>query len=119
MFIVASKTASEALEIAESLHRCDLTKEQRDQHIRRYAVLLQERANRQVPQAAAAVLSDGRRKGPQHEKGVARQIAEATGLSDDTVRRALNPRPTPAPRPQLVEVKDAYDVIGEQADAIF
>lgn len=37
--------------------------------------------------------SDGRRKGPQHDKGIPRQIAEETGLSVDTVRRALNPRP--------------------------
>jgi len=69
---------------------------------------------RSLPQQNAApteLRSDGRRKGPQHEKGVPRQIAEETGLSVDTVRRALNPQPKPAPRPQLVEVKDAYDVI--------
>lgn len=105
--------AAELWEIAENLHRCDLSKEQRDAHIRRYAELL---AAREVsPQNAAQPKS-----GPQggRPKGVARQIAEATGLSDDTVRRALNPQPKPAPRPQLVDVKDAYDVVREQADAI-
>lgn len=108
--------ASELWEIAENLHRCDLTKEQRDQHIRRYAALLEQR-KLQSPQDA--VIESKRDDGRGHRpKGVARQIAEATGLSDDTVRRALNPRPAPVPRPQLVEVKDAYDVIGEQADAI-
>lgn len=105
--------SAELWEIAENLHRCDLSKEQRDAHIRRYAELL---AAREVsPQNAAQPKS-----GPQggRPKGVARQIAEATGLSDDTVRRALNPQPKPAPRPQLVDVKDAYDVVREQADAI-
>ena len=42
----------------------------------------------QVPQNAAPVLSDGRKSGPQHGKGIPRQIAEETGLSVDTVRRA-------------------------------
>lgn len=48
-----------------------------------------------MPQNAAPVetLSDGRRKGPQHEKAIPRQIAEETGLTVDTVRRALNPKP--------------------------
>ena len=78
--------------LAENLHRLDLTKEQRDEQIRRYAELLEAKA-RQVPQDAAPVLSDGRRRGPQHNKGVPRQIAEETGLSVDTVRRALIPAP--------------------------
>lgn len=87
-----SALSAELWEIAENLHRFDLTKEQRDEHIRRYAELLVTKASL-VPQDAAAteVRADGRRKGPQHQKGVARQIADATGLSDDTVRRALNP----------------------------
>jgi hypothetical protein len=50
-------------EIAENLHRLDLTKDQRDEHIRRYAELLQQRSQRQVPQDAAPVLSDGRKSG--------------------------------------------------------
>lgn len=40
---------------------------------------------------ASPVLSDGRKSGPQHVKGIPRQIAEETGLSVDTVRRALKP----------------------------
>ena len=35
--------AAELWEIAENLHRCDLTKDQRDAHIRRYAELLTAR----------------------------------------------------------------------------
>lgn len=103
---------AEMWEIAENLHRLDLTKEQRDGHIRRYAELVEARGN-QVPQTAAPEI--GYRKPPPQQKGTARIIAEETGLSVDTVRRALNPAP---PRPRIVEVKDAFDVIGEQADAI-
>lgn len=97
--------SAELWELAENLHRCDLTKEQRDEHIRRYAELLEKREARQPQQNAAPVLSDGRRKGPQHDKGIPRQIAEETGLSVDTVRRALNPRPASAEPP-----KEVFDV---------
>jgi len=50
-----------------------------------------------VPQDAVAknLCADGRRKGPQHEKGFARQIADATGLSDDSLV-AEAPLPTNA-----------------------
>lgn len=73
--------AAKLWEIADNLHRCDLTKEQRDQHIRRYAELLEARI---VPQTAP-VLQRGRGQ----PKGIARQIADETGLSKDTIRRAL------------------------------
>lgn len=89
------KIDAELLEIAENLHRADLTKEQRDRDIRRYADLLRKRQERlveggQVAQTEPPVLSDGRKKGPQHEKGVAKKIAEQTGLSKSTVQRALS-----------------------------
>ncbi len=98
----ADEIDRELWEIAENLHRAELTKEQRDAHIRRYAELLRarEEAEReralQSPQIAAieSKRADGRGHRP---KGIARKIAEETGLSDDTVRRALNPRPA-APR---------------------
>lgn len=94
--------AAELWEIAENLHRLDLTKEQRDGHIRRYAELLEVKAEaaRLVRQTDAPVLPDGRRKGPQHEKGVASQVAAETGLSVRTVQRALNP-PPPRPAPPI------------------
>ncbi len=38
---------------------------------------------------------DGRRKGPQHEKGIASKIAAETGLSKATVNRVLNPPKKP------------------------
>lgn len=65
-----------------------------------------------VPQNAApmGLRADGRKKGPQHDKGIPRQIAEETGLSVDTVRRALNP---PEPKAPLAH----YDVVTVQFNA--
>lgn len=102
--------SAELWEIAENLHRLDLSREQRDEHIRRYAELLEEKA-RVIPQQNAAVLP---KRGPGQPKAIPRQVAEQVGLSVDTVRRALNPRP----RPGLVEVVDPYDAVIAQADAI-
>ena len=100
---------AELWELAENLHRCDLTKEQRDEHIRRYAALIEQRAEIQVTQTAAPEI--GYRKPPPQTKGVARQVAEETGLSVDTVRRALNP---PEPKAPLAD----YDVVTVQFNAL-
>lgn len=87
---------AELWEISENLHRLDLTKDQRDEHIRRYAELIKtQRALPRQNDAPTELRSDGRKKGPQHEKGVAREIAEETGISVRTVQRALNPPPEP------------------------
>ncbi|RUT32626.1 hypothetical protein EMQ25_05615 [Arsenicitalea aurantiaca] len=72
-------------EIAENLHRSGLTKEQRDEHIRRYASLLAARKSK--PTQFAWVLE----KGGRGKTSVATQVAKETGISADTVRRALNP----------------------------
>ena len=40
---------AEVWELAENLHRCDLTKEQRDEHIRRYGEVLELRAVQSAP----------------------------------------------------------------------
>lgn len=97
--------AAELWELAENLHRHDLTKEQRDEHIRRFAEVLEAMENRE-PQTAAPEI--GYKKPPPAKKGVARKIAEATGLSDDTVRRALNPKPTPIPVSDLDVADNQY-----------
>jgi ParB-like chromosome segregation protein Spo0J len=89
---------AELWEIAENLHRLDLTKEQRDEHIRRYAELL-EMQTRIVPQSAEQM---PRSKG--RPISVTRKVANATGLSDDTVRRALNPQPRPAHPPREIDL---------------
>ena len=94
---------AEMWEIAENLHRCDLTKDQRDKHIRRYAELLEAAQAIIVPHFAEQLPNSVGRP-----KAIVTQIAEATGLSDDTVRRALNP---PAPRLQRAEPpKEVFDV---------
>ncbi|MBW6531912.1 ParB N-terminal domain-containing protein [Sphingomonas sp. RRHST34] len=108
---------AEMWEIAENLHRLDLTKEQRDDHIRRYAELIDARRSlpRQID-AATDLRADGRRKGPQHERGVAAQVAEDTGLSVRTVQRALNPKPAKEVIP--LSARAPEDVIIAQANAI-
>jgi ParB-like chromosome segregation protein Spo0J len=92
---------AEMWEIAENLHRCDLTKEQRDEHIRRYAELLEAQA-KIVPQIAA---------GRGRPVSTVTKVAKATGLSDDTVRRALSPKPIPLP-------VEPVDVTGHQFRAL-
>lgn len=84
---------AELWEIAENLHRLDLTKEQRDEHIRRYAELLEERASLISTQNAAKLKTEANPKGAGRPTGIPSQIAKETGLSVDTVRRALNPTP--------------------------
>lgn len=78
-------------EIAENLHRAGLSKEQRDEHIRRYAELLATREEIQVGQNVQPEI--GYKKPPPQTKGVAQQIADETGLSARTVRRVLAPEP--------------------------
>jgi ParB-like chromosome segregation protein Spo0J len=99
----------ELIEIAENLHRHDLTKEQRDHHIRRYAELLQS-------QQSASIESKRDDRRGHRPQGIASKVAEATGLSKDTVRRALNPQPKPekAPKPVLAD----EEVILQQVNAI-
>jgi probable addiction module antidote protein len=105
------QVAAELWEISENLHRHDLTKRQRDEHIRRYAELIE--AKEVSPHDAAQP-----RSGPKggRPKGVARQIAEATGLSDDTVRRALSPKPA---KPLLAQEPETIPVPEPKAQAEF
>lgn len=102
---------AELWEIAENLHRLDLTKEQRDEHIRRYAELLEAKVQQTAALSATPPPVTGR-----GNKGVPRQIAEETGLSVDTVRRALNPRPPQAK--EALPAKSREEVILAEANAI-
>ena len=107
-FVRMNPVEREMWEIAENLFRVDLSKEQRDAHIRRYAELLTEReaANDKIPQTAAfSKVGAGR-----GNKGIAKKIADETGLSDDTVRRALNPQPPKLVTPRTV-VNDDDSVV--------
>ena len=104
---------AEMWEIAENLHRLDLTKEQRDGHIRRYAELLAARVQSTQNAAIESKREDGRGHRPQ---GIPRQIAEETGLSVDTVRRALNPKPVMLK--SVVEPETEAEAILREANAI-
>lgn len=88
-----SAIASEIWEISENIHRLDLPKDQRDEHTQRYAELLEVRqeASRQNGAKPASTSAGSR------PHGVAREVAEETGISVRTVHRALNPKPAPEP----------------------
>lgn len=82
---------AELWEIAENLHRLDLTKEQRDEHIRRYDELLTAQAEAVIVlQNAKQIKVEPKRGRPTSN---ATKIAEETGLSYATVHRALHPTP--------------------------
>jgi ParB-like chromosome segregation protein Spo0J len=106
--------SAELWEIAENLHRLDLTKDQRDEHIRRYAELLEAKSAIQVPQTDAPEI--GYKKPPPQTKGIARQIADETGLSKSTVERAL--RPTPVNVVMVREAETDEEAIIREANAI-
>lgn len=78
---------AEMWEIAENLHRRDLTKKQRDEHIRRYARLLEERGEQK---GQTVPFESQRQDGKGHrQNGIASEIAEDMGVSKRTVNRAL------------------------------
>lgn len=85
----------EMWEIAENLHRVGLTKEERDEHIRRYAALMEEKAR----EGKSVVLQNEKQLPPAkvgRPESVITKIAGATGLSVATIWRALNkPSQTP------------------------
>lgn len=95
-FIKMSPVRREMWEIAENLFRVDLSKDQRDEHIRRYAELM-TRAEEEVVTQNASKPKSGPKGG--RPKSITSKVAEATGISHDTVRRALNPVPKPVPPP--------------------
>lgn len=122
-FVFENETDIEAemWEIAENLHRAGLSKEQRDEHIRRYARLVEMRREVIVSQNAKQL--DPRPVG--RPKGVTAEVAEATGLSWHTVNRALAPnQPKPAADPitdidaaerQYARIIAAWNAAGTEA----
>lgn len=103
---------AELWEISENLHRLDLTKEQRDEHIRRYAELLEEQRQSGPMVQIESKRDDGRGHRP---KSVATEIAEQTGISRKTVTRAIN-RETRQQIP-VDQLSDA-EVIDRQVNAV-
>lgn len=117
-FITMSPAKREMWEIAENLFRVDLSKDQRDEHIRRYAELIEqaEAEAEKIPVPQNAALEIGYKNPPKRPKGTARKVAEETGISVDTVRRALNPKPKPVPPAD--PPKNDYEIVNQQHRAL-
>jgi ParB family chromosome partitioning protein len=100
-FVTLSPIKREMWEIAENLFRVDLSKEQRDHHIRRYAELIEAAETDDVQSRHSVAIESKREDGRGHRpKGTARKVAEETGISVRTVQRVLNPQPVKiAPEP--------------------
>lgn len=92
--------AAELWEIAENLHRCDLTAEQRHAHLRRYAELVEARLTKPV--------QGGQVSGGRGNKSVARIVADETGVSLNTVKRATG-QIALAPQRRVISVPDQLD----------
>ena len=106
---------AELREIAENLHRLDLTKEQRDEHIRRYAELLKLKGQ-EVSRQNDAKPSSPTPQGGRPRTSIPAQIAQETGISRSTVERAL--RPSPILVKSVAEAESDEDAILREANAI-
>lgn len=110
VFIDATEVERELIEIAENLHRADLTKEERDRQIRRYAELLEVASDK--PRQSVAVSPN---VGGRGNKGTAAKVAEGTGLSVRTVQRVLAP---PKPATIARDPHNDFEVVQRQVDAL-
>lgn len=103
--------------LIDGQHRCDLTKEERDRQIRRYAELLEAREVDVVSRQDDAKLSvRGRAEG--RPQGTASKIAEETGLSVRTVQRVLAEPKPPKPVPPAREPHNDFEVVQKQVDSL-
>jgi ParB-like chromosome segregation protein Spo0J len=75
-------------EIAENLHRAELSTMERSEQIAEWVRLMDEKA-RQPAQVAQAVLTDGRKAGPQHQPSGISAAARDLGIDRDKARRAV------------------------------
>ena len=107
---------AELWEIAENLHRCDLSKEQRDEHIRRYNELLEAR-EAMLQSCPKGPIESKREDGRGHRPtGNVKKIAETFGLSKKVVRHALTPKPAAEVFP--IAARSEQDAVLAQANAI-
>ena len=105
VYVDMDETQREMWEIAENLHRVDLTKEERDKHIRRYAELLDIRDSQ--PKILLQNEANSPKRGrPANTHAV--QIAGETGLSKSTVRRALDLQPSTVPNETADDQEKVY-----------
>jgi len=115
VFVEADDIERELIEIAENLHRADLTKEERDRQIRRYAELLE--VSKAVQSAQNEPIESKRADGRGHRpQGIASQIAAETGLSKSTVKRVLAPPPKPVPPAR--DPHNDYEAVQKQVDSL-
>lgn len=113
VFIEADSINREMIEIAENLHRCDLSVEERNRQIRRYAELKEQRRASGISTQDAAKMPEQRGRG--RPRGVIAEVAREVGLSEDTVRRAINP---PAPKPSAPSAPEPRDLGAKQFEAL-
>jgi acyl-CoA reductase-like NAD-dependent aldehyde dehydrogenase len=88
--------AVEMMEIAENLHRCELTTSQRNEHLNRWVELLEKR--KPDIAAAASISKPGRKP----SRAIA-EVAKRSGLSRQAVKEAVKTAKLPP------EVKAAAD----------
>lgn len=76
-------------EIDENLIRAELTEMERAAQLKeRKAIFDTKRAARPAGEQSDTTLVDGRKAGPQHEKGFDRDTADKTGLDKSTIRKS-------------------------------
>jgi len=88
----ADEITCQIMEIDENLMRNDLSKAERAQHLKRRKELWEQKKQAeegQVADMSASSLSDGRKKGPQHEQGFAAETATSTGLSKASINQEI------------------------------
>lgn len=115
--IDGGEVEAELWELSENLHRVDLTKEERDKHIRRYAELLKAREEAESARKVFQNETVSKPKTGRGNKGIATKIAEETGLSKATVHRALNP-PPPKPQPPARNPLNDIETTERQVDRL-
>jgi len=114
LFLRMNPIEREMWEIAENLFRVDLSKEQRDEQIRRYVELLKAREERE--RKLSSKMDNNSKKPIGRPESVITKTAKDTGLSRQTVSRALNPQPKPVP-PARDALNDV-EIVERQVDAL-
>lgn len=89
IFMAGDEIDAEMWELAENLHRADLTVDQRREYLRRYAELVKKRDERGISPHGAAKITEPPKRG--RPKELASRVADETGVSKDSVQRALDP----------------------------
>ena len=105
VYVDMDETTREMWEIAENLHRVDLTKEERDKHIRRYAQLLEIKQEKAKLAHSEPVYSE---HGGRGKTGKASVISQQTGVPKSTVNRVLNPQPSTVPNEEAADQEKVY-----------